>query len=681
MAEALIQACESGDSSHVQKCISKGVDVNSLINGETPLHTASSKGFLKIVTILINAGADINKTDNFGLTPLHQAIMSNYVDIVKHLVTSGANVSLLTDKKQNILHLASRFSSSEILNYLLQETDVDLAQKDQTDRTPLHYATKRGNKDIIISLLKKKGLSCLQVKDSSGYYPFQYLSFSAPEPQPKKKNRDIEQLLEDLKALWTGGENTDIHIRFDDGNNIRAHKAILWARCPALRKSIKSNDDEITISGVEKQTMHVVLEYLYTGRVEDLDETSHSSLKNPHLCFKVLKAAHELQLSLLEEQCERHLIRTLDVHSITDIILGSEELSHPWPLLKNRCGDYLIRNFGLLAERDDVFSKISKDFVVDAIQNIKILPRETAKKAKTRKSSSSSKTGEAVSQPEHFKSEESDSSLPSSAVASLRDGPGSEIPAAGKVAVKCKTMIKSLSNDKNAWPFLEPVDPISLNIPDYFDVIKHPMDLGTIKKRLDTGYYSTIAELNFDVHLTFNNALTYNIPGSDICLMAEHLLESWSKKYTSLLKQIEEQPENWKVEAIRSKTKKTDSDKKKNIQPMTYEEKKKLGEQINQLDSEQLQRVVEIISKTFGPSENEQDLEVDMNDLGDETLRELEAYVQSCIRHEENQKESHETDSKKLKKKRSSTAHDSDATDDDPRERKEKHKQKKHKAN
>ena len=34
---------------------------------------------------------------------------------------------------------------------------------------------------------------------------------------------------------------------------------------------------------------------------------------------------------------------------------------------------------------------------------------------------------------------------------------------------------------KSAWPFLEPVDPVALNIPDYPDVVKHPMDLSQCK--------------------------------------------------------------------------------------------------------------------------------------------------------------------------------------------------------
>ena len=45
----------------------------------------------------------------------------------------------------------------------------------------------------------------------------------------------------------------------------------------------------------------------------------------------------------------------------------------------------------------------------------------------------------------------------------------------------CVQILDSLMEDENVWPFLKPVDPVADHCPSYFDVIKNPMDLGTIQ--------------------------------------------------------------------------------------------------------------------------------------------------------------------------------------------------------
>lgn len=45
---------------------------------------------------------------------------------------------------------------------------------------------------------------------------------------------------------------------------------------------------------------------------------------------------------------------------------------------------------------------------------------------------------------------------------------------------QCISVTKKLMQNKNAFPFLHPVDPISQSCPTYYDVIKNPMDLSTI---------------------------------------------------------------------------------------------------------------------------------------------------------------------------------------------------------
>lgn len=54
---------------------------------------------------------------------------------------------------------------------------------------------------------------------------------------------------------------------------------------------------------------------------------------------------------------------------------------------------------------------------------------------------------------------------------------------------KCREALKMLMAKSIAQAFLHPVNPIPLNIPDYFEVIGTPMDLGTVRDKLRQGYY------------------------------------------------------------------------------------------------------------------------------------------------------------------------------------------------
>ena len=60
-----------------------------------------------------------------------------------------------------------------------------------------------------------------------------------------------------------------------------------------------------------------------------------------------------------------------------------------------------------------------------------------------------------------------------------------------------------------AWPFYKPVDAELLGLHDYFDIIKKPMDLGTVKQKMDNRAYKTAAEFAADVRLIFTNCYKY----------------------------------------------------------------------------------------------------------------------------------------------------------------------------
>ncbi|KAL0159861.1 hypothetical protein M9458_043586, partial [Cirrhinus mrigala] len=84
--------------------------------------------------------------------------------------------------------------------------------------------------------------------------------------------------------------------------------------------------------------------------------------------------------------------------------------------------------------------------------------------------------------------------------------------------------------DPESLPFRQPVDPILLGIPDYFDIVKNPIDLSTIKRKLDTGQYQEPWQYVDDVWLMFNNAWLYNRKTSRVYKYCSKLAEVFEQE-------------------------------------------------------------------------------------------------------------------------------------------------------
>ena len=69
---------------------------------------------------------------------------------------------------------------------------------------------------------------------------------------------------------------------------------------------------------------------------------------------------------------------------------------------------------------------------------------------------------------------------------------------------------KMYACEPEAGPFRLPVDPNALGIPDYFEIIKTPMDMSTIRRKLEVGTYTNPWEFINDVFMMFENAWVYN---------------------------------------------------------------------------------------------------------------------------------------------------------------------------
>uniref|UniRef100_A0A3Q3D474 Bromodomain containing 4 n=1 Tax=Hippocampus comes TaxID=109280 RepID=A0A3Q3D474_HIPCM len=107
----------------------------------------------------------------------------------------------------------------------------------------------------------------------------------------------------------------------------------------------------------------------------------------------------------------------------------------------------------------------------------------------------------------------------------------------------CSLLVKEMLSKKHfayAWPFHLPVDAKALGLHDYHDIIKHPMDLGTIKKKLDNRQYRDPQEFAADVRLMFSNCYKYNPPGHDVVAMARKLQDVFEMRFAKMPDEPEE---------------------------------------------------------------------------------------------------------------------------------------------
>ncbi|XP_038880278.1 transcription factor GTE10 isoform X3 [Benincasa hispida] len=206
---------------------------------------------------------------------------------------------------------------------------------------------------------------------------------------------------------------------------------------------------------------------------------------------------------------------------------------------------------------------------------------------------------------------------------------------------QCEQLLQRLMSHTFGWVFNTPVDVVKLNIPDYFTVIKHPMDLGTVKSKITAGEYTHPLDFAADVRLTFSNAMTYNPPGNDVHTMAKTLSKFFEVRWKTIEKKLpvttEEQRQVPSATIVPKETESTlpvpPSKKTKmptndpDIQPnsvvkiMTDQEKHKLSVELESLLGELPESIIDFLKEHSSNSQaGEDEIEIDIDALSDDTL-------------------------------------------------------------
>ncbi|XP_068645859.1 uncharacterized protein [Aristolochia californica] len=93
--------------------------------------------------------------------------------------------------------------------------------------------------------------------------------------------------------------------------------------------------------------------------------------------------------------------------------------------------------------------------------------------------------------------------------------------------------------------FSEPVDPNEL--PDYHEVIEHPMDFATVRSKLSSGSYANLEQFEEDVFLICSNAMRYNAPDTIYFRQARSIQELAKKNFENLRQDSEDNEPELKV--------------------------------------------------------------------------------------------------------------------------------------
>lgn len=90
---------------------------------------------------------------------------------------------------------------------------------------------------------------------------------------------------------------------------------------------------------------------------------------------------------------------------------------------------------------------------------------------------------------------------------------------------QCLSFVNKLWEADTLAMFHHPVS--ATEVPGYYEVIEEPMDLSTIRAKIEAGKYSSDAEVEDDVALMLSNALDFNAKGSPWHDLAKKLKKSY----------------------------------------------------------------------------------------------------------------------------------------------------------
>ena len=142
--------------------------------GVSPLHVACKKGNLSLVRTLIrDYHADLNNKDRFGETPFILALENERDEVMLVLISEFGHDPTNSKDINDVspLHVACKKGNFSLIRTLIRDYHADLNDKNCFSKTPFIFALENERDEVVLVLISEFGCDPTNIKDRYGVSP------------------------------------------------------------------------------------------------------------------------------------------------------------------------------------------------------------------------------------------------------------------------------------------------------------------------------------------------------------------------------------------------------------------------------------------------------------------------------------------------------------------------------